>query len=183
MGGAADSTTKQIMEWFRNSKNGQYRFIRDYDIIGNEATLKEIDALYPGVSVITVTSNPWARVWIAYNSLKISNNLPDEALAKLNFETFESFLNGLGNVPHIGKYFQTEWTEYPVDNGIRVADYIFKEESIVEDFKVIQDYFKTTQPLEVQVPITEYQKFYNDTTQALVADIFKKDIEQLQYDF
>lgn len=183
MRGTSIETTAQIVEWFKLSKNGQFRFIKDHDITGNVATLKQIDSIYPGVSVVTVSINPWARAWAGYTGLKVSPNLSDDSLINLNFETFESFLDGLGKIPHIDKYFQTEWTEYPVDNSIRSADYIFKEESIVEDFRVIQDYFQTTQPLNVQVPILEYQEFYNDTTQALVADIFKKDIEQLRYIF
>jgi hypothetical protein len=183
MSGASDYTMKQIVEWFRNSKNGQYRFIKDYEILNTEVTLKEIDSTYPGVSVITVVRNPWARAWTGYNDLQTSENIPDEALTKLNLETFESFLDGLRKIPYIHKFFQTEWTEYTVGNTVRSADYIFKEELIVEEFKIIEDYFKTPQPLDIHPPIIEYKEFYNNTTQALVSEIFKKDIENLSYTF
>ena len=74
----------------------------------------------------------------------------------------------------------SDWFEH----GDYKADFILKDTNLVDDFKQIQDYFcSQSSPIHLPNKSPSYKKYYNKTTKAIVAEIFKKDIDRFGYKF
>ena len=67
--------------------------------------------------------------------------------------------------------------------------YLLKLENIEQDFKILQDYFNSTEPLKIRdnyfidLRSIEYQSMYNTESQNIVKKIFEKDIDRFEYTF
>lgn len=178
-----------IFDWMRTVNQARFRFIKDSDIETKKLTLKQVDELYPGVKTIAIVSNPWARMRMLY--LGFTDQAHREDLAKivnnlgLKLDSFESFVLNLqlvkstADIPFTPATPQCYWTEY---DGKQV-DYILKSETLVEDFKVIQDYFCTDFPIHVRGSMPEYREHYTEEMKQAVAALFKDDIEKFGYSF
>ena len=85
---------------------------------------------------------------------------------------------------------QMEWLSFiDESNNYIEADYIFKMETIEDDFKVLQDYFCSIEPLIprdnyfIDLRSIEYRSVYNTETQNIVKKLFEKDIDRFEYTF
>ena len=178
-----------IFKWFQDVDQAKFRFIKDIDIEYQKMTLKEVDDLYPDVKIIAVVNNPWARVYRFYKDF--SENSGRNSIEKLievhdfKLDSFESFVLNLPNAKkNPDSWFgpitpQCEWVQY----GDRQADFLFKEESLEEDFKVIQDYFCTNIPLTLRHGTVDYKEHFTTEMKQVVEELFKADIEKFGYSF
>ena len=83
-----------------------------------------------------------------------------------------------------------EWLSFiDESNNYIEADYILKMETIEDDFKVLQDYFCSVEPLTprdnyfIDLRSIEYRSIYNTETQNIVKKLFEKDIDRFEYIF
>jgi hypothetical protein len=178
-----------IFHWFRDVDHAKFRFIKDKDIEDKKLTLKEVDELYPEVKIIAVVNNPWIRIYNFYKDF--TKDLDKDHIKELieiydfRLDSFESFVLNLPNAKNNpNSWFgpttpQCEWVKY----DDRRADYLFKEESLVEDFKVIQGYFCTDVPLELQNNTQDYKEHFTDEMRKVVEELFKADIDEFGYVF
>jgi hypothetical protein len=151
--------------------------------------LQAVDDLYPEVKIIGVVNNPWTRVYNFY--IDFTQHGGRNSIEKLieiydfRLDSFESFVLNL----HIAKknpdsWFgpttpQYNWVQY----GNRRVDYLFKAETLEEDFKVIQEYFCTDVPLMLQNNTVNYREHFTDEMRKAVEELFKVDIEKFGYSF
>jgi hypothetical protein len=176
---------KEIANWFEASAISRYRLIIDDELDSNYATIKQVDEYYPGVKSIGMVINPWARPVIAYHDLQQM----DHPLTDIASGTFTEFINNLLKLKEEKTLYsplspQIDWVEYvDADGNIHTADFIFKCETLDEDFKVIQEYFEIDTPLTWLHTIPEYRSYYTDETKQIIAELFKKDIERFNYEF
>lgn len=147
-----------------------------------------------------VVRNPWDRAVSMYFFLKYWKSpiltVTDSAqiraeLYRINgyqqFPEFEDWLENINNfkmLPWIkwkASDCQADWLDTPVD-------YIIKYESLEKDFLQVQqiiNYYKPLPKLLVTKDVvrTDYRDYYNTNTINMVAEYFKKDIKQWQYEF
>lgn len=177
-----------IRQWFQDSPSAKFRLILDQDLDNNFASLKEIDEFYPNIKTFAVVVNPWARMKIIYDDLARVDS-PISHLAECDFETFILKLSDL----NIGTAWpfkfspmapQLDWLEYTDSDGnLRTVDHVLTAENLVDEFKIIQDYFICYTELDGLLEIPDYQDCYNDTTKNIIAKYFKKDIDRFNYTF
>lgn len=179
-----------IYSWAEKDSITSFRFIRDLEISNKRLTLQDVDNLYPGVKTISVVSNPWARFYWTYVS--IHNPPPgspsiEKILSRykhLAIDTFENFILSLENCEVLDNFkhpcfLQYDWISY----SKREVDFLFKAETINKDFKILQNYFCTTQPLGIDDFTIDYRPYYNDSTKAVIERIFQRDIEKFNYSY
>jgi len=178
----------EVKYWFHciAPKTAMYRLIVDEELDTEKVNLQQREEYYPCTKVIAVVMNPWARIRLAY--LVMAEN--KDPRADCDFHTFVNFLyekrpkDTSNNTRMNALQPQVDWIRYTDENGnIREADYIFKVETLDEDFKVIQDYFECQEPLQWFSKIPEYREHYDKKTKSLVAKMFAADIEKFGYKF
>lgn len=171
-----------IVRWFNNEPNAQFRLIVDMEAEEESLTFLQLQDLYPGVKTIAPITNPWRRLVVIYEALKKANedktNL--EAIKVFDFSnfTFESFLKQL-DAPIAGysiSMSQCIW----IKNANELL-LIVRDDFLQEDFKMIQEYFESTKPIEVD--FIEYRSYYNEDTKKFVEEQFKEDIELFNFSF
>lgn len=120
-----------------------------------------------------VVRNPWDRVvslWAFWNKIK-KENVP-----------FDDFVRNLKDY----KFSDRSWFTFDqpqkawIPNGVT---YLLKFETLEEDFKVIQEKLECTEPL-LRMNTSEhaeYHTYYTPETWAIIADVFKDDIEAFGY--
>jgi hypothetical protein len=176
-----------LCQWFENSPSGKFRLILDPELDTNFASLKDINKFYPGIKTFAVVVNPWARIKIIYDSLPEKAN-PISHLSGIGLDEFILKLSNFKDNANWPFSFapltpQTDWMEYTDDSGnLQTVDYVFTAENMVEEFKIIQDYFMCYNELSSPV-IPDYRDYYNDTSKNIIAEYFKKDIEKFNYKF
>lgn len=167
------------------------------NLAGGHTTLEQYLNIYEPKNVLsyfkfTIVRNPWDRVVSAYHFLKqggLNNN--DREFYKnelVNFDSFDDFVkNWLVYPENLKKYhhFQTQ-SHYILDKYNKVKlDFIGYLENIDKDF----EYICNKMNIEVTLPNSNksnrnnYQDYYSDETRAIVAEVYKQDIELLGYDF
>jgi hypothetical protein len=178
-----------IFKWFQVVDQAKFRFIKDIDIEDQKMNLQQVDELYPEVKIFGVVNNPWTRVYNFYRDF--TQHRGRNSIEKLievhdfRLDSFESFVLNLPNskknpdswfgptTPHC------EWVQY----RNRQVDYLFKAETLEEDFKVIQEYFCTDVPLMLQKNTVNYREHFTDEMRKAVEELFKVDIEKFGYSF
>jgi hypothetical protein len=167
-----------------------------------ESTSKQIVGIKPKVTqspfVFSIVRNPWAWAFSVYQNLKLSKtneilNVVSE-VTKLNngeFPTFNKFISLCPNIKyHIGQNgwgFQTTqstWLKIPDTN----VDLIIRYENLNNDFKQIQDLFKSTVPLDHMLkgilPSNEYyREQYNQSSKKIIETMCLEDIDNFKYTF
>lgn len=145
--------------------------------------------------VFSVVRNPWDRMVSSYHWLtdtqspipQISSNEIQKILCDLNtkrnWSTFEKWLDICHEFVLWDFWFcpiepQVSWLDKDVDMVIRY-------ENLNEEFKQIQKYFNSTEPLPTLLTGNHknYRDYYNDRTKRKVAAIFEKDIDTWNYAF
>jgi hypothetical protein len=187
-----------IVEWVKKDEVGQWRLIEDPEIKDNKLNLKSALDLYPGIKTFSVVINPWANVYFGYKLIQSAHKnvliSSDTDYSNVNFNTFVSQLQTIDNSSISNWYTpltqQVEWLSFTDENNNYVeTDYIFKLENIEQDFKILQDYFNSTEPLKIRdnyfidLRSIEYQSMYNTESQNIVKKIFEKDIDRFEYTF
>jgi hypothetical protein len=176
----------EVKYWFHciAPKTAMYRLIVDEELDENYTDLKEREEQYPGTKVIAVVMNPWARIRLSYVNL-VNNKDPR---VNCEFNEFVKYISdNLENMSDKDKRSlrpQIDWLKYTDENSnVREADYIFKVETLDEEFKVIQDYFECQEPIRWFNELPEYREHYNEESKSLVAKMFAADIEKFEYKF
>jgi hypothetical protein len=190
--------TEAIVDWFKKDPVGQWRIIEDPEVREEKLNLKSISEIFPGIKTFSVVINPWANIYFGYKLLQSPYKqvlMPtDTDYSNL---TFEDFVNQLHTweQPSTSNWYkpttqQMEWLSFTDEsNNYIEADYIFKIETIEEDFKVLQDYFCSIEPLTprdnffIDLRSIEYRSVYNTETQNIVKKLFEKDIDRFEYTF
>jgi len=149
---------------------------------GLHASLPMIEGATP--VTCAVVRNPWDRVVSAWayekrNPLKL---LRDRRLRDLpSFDNFVRNLSTYSLIDHTWFTWATPQKAW-IPNGVT---YLLKFETLEEDFKKIQDLFGCYAPLprDNRSEHGDYTTYYTDETRAIVAELFKEDIEAFGYTF
>ena len=135
----------------------------------------------------TVCRNPWERFVQFYNYARTSNDDISAAFRTDNNLSSEAWPEFSWIVENITTLKNTEKALTPqvswLDGDI---DLVIKFESLQEDFIVIQDMFDCHEPLPSTVdstPVADYRSYYNETTKAIIGDIYSTDIARFGYTF
>lgn len=131
-----------------------------------------------------VVRNPWDRIvsaW-AYDQKNPFRMFPFPVKKeKLSFDEFVRKLETLKLSDQMWFTWATPQVDW-IPNGVT---YLLRFENLSEDFRVIQDLFGCQAPLshENKTEHEDYRSYYTDETRAIVAELFKKDIEAFGYEF
>jgi hypothetical protein len=184
-----------VKKWFAENGMAKFRFLRDYESEREFWNLEKIDDYYPGIKTISITVNPWARVRHMYNTLSSMKQAGDnsyfnaELLDQIPLENFNKFVYSLPNVEPVSPFWfslsssTTKWTEYNAGGVIKSVDYVLREGHFEEDFAPIQEYFCTTQPLDMPNKFAKYRSYYNKGTRTVVEQLFTEEINRFGYNF
>jgi Sulfotransferase family len=151
---------------------------------GIHASLPMIENATP--ITCAVVRNPWSRVvsaW-AYEKKNPLKRFHQRGPLKPELPSFDDFVRNLNKYSLIERAWftwatpQKEW----IPNGVT---YLLRFETLEEDFKKIQNLFGCSAPLKLvnTSDHEDYRTYYTPETQAIVADIFKDDIELFGYEF
>jgi len=138
-----------------------------------------------------IVRNPWDRLVSAFHFLKKGGmNWADKDWSEKNlagYDNFEIFVKEWLNEDNIWKYhhFRPQYNYITLDDNKIAVDFVGYIENITEDFKII------TQKIGIQADLgkentskrADYQSYFNPETEKIVAEVYKKDIELLGYDF
>jgi len=138
--------------------------------------------------------NPWDRLLSAYLFLKKGGrNKGDAKWAQENlagFKNFEEFvlqwvtpkkvLSGIHFVP------QHKFVTQPFTKNIMV-DFVGRYENLAQDFNVVREKLGFGKNLlfenKTEVKIKDYRDFYSEDSKAIVAEVYREDIELFGYKF
>lgn len=184
-----------VKNWFATSSIAKFRFIRDEECEHQFWNLEQIDNMYPGIKTISIVVNPWARIKYAYDSLCQMKQHGDntyfdpQLLSSIPLDKFKNFVASLPDMQPVSPFWFSlatplnRWTEYNDQGTIKQVDYILREGHLAEDFKPIQDFFCTDQPLDVHVDTLEYRNAYTSTTSRQVSKLFEEEIVRFGHIF
>lgn len=166
-----------IVTWlYTRGSHSEYKQIFDNEAFHRTFSLARYRDLYPGVKTIATVSNPWRRVFDIFIAeiSKLNPTVPN------NFNQFVENLYKSGLPPG---YLQSSHLKTLEDTVYVTADYIFKVENIVSEFKEIQTFFMNNEPLRQLPPYisTAYVSEYSDQSIQLVEEMFIDDIRQFGY--
>ena len=132
-----------------------------------------------------VVRNPWDRVVSAWayekkNPLKMFRRF-ERTPPPPSFDEFVRNLSSYSLVDRVWFTWATPQKEW-IPNGVT---YLLRFETLEEDFKQIQTAFGCSAPLKRvnTSDHTDYRSYYTPETQAIVAELFKEDIELFAYTF
>jgi len=135
-----------------------------------------------GTKTFAVIRNPWDRtvsLWAFWKDMLSNNNTPN---ATISFEDFVKQMPTLKFAPNA--WFTLDLPQKTwIPNGVT---YLIRFENLTEDFKQIQRYLECTYPLphlNKSDHSADYHTYYTPETQALVATMFKDDIDTWGYTF
>jgi hypothetical protein len=172
-----------IVKWMETEPNSQFRLLVDKQADDDYVSFSAIQDLYPGIRVIATITNPWRRIVNIYTVLKRLNEDQEllDIIKNINFVnfTFESFLGQLKT--DTGKWFTAATPQIEWIKGANDLLYIVRDDYIEEDFKVIQNYFKSDMPITVE--LTSYKEYYTEDTKKFVEELFKEDIERFDFKY
>ena len=176
-----------LLHWFNDSRIARFRIIQDDEADADFLNLKERLELYPGIVTYTVVMNPWARAFFCYQQLKTcqEQNINNPFIKYFDMSSFENFVMSWPSTQFENCQFtlDTAQLDWVVDGG-QTADYIFRAETLAEDFQVIQKYFdQEDHPLVILEPYPDYRDKFTDTMKQRIQDLFKKDIDYFGYEF
>jgi hypothetical protein len=182
-----------IKNWFIHNDIAKFRFIRDVEVENEFLNLKQVQELYPGIKTFGVVLNPWARMrqaFLTLNELKIADTnryaINAKLLDSLELENFDKFIEQLSTIPTDENLWFSittplqSWISCSTSSGLLSTDYVLRGEQLEKDFKPIQEYFCTANPLNLK-PNIEYKEFYKTKTKKIVAKLFEQDIDQFGY--
>lgn len=157
---------------------------------GKHDGIQHVKPEYYHYTPFSVVRNPWSRLvsWFHYdtkiNADKVARGKgkgdygKQHQICKLGFDYWLNYGLDYKNTWFIHKTPQYKWIPANIE-------YIFKLETINEEFKVIQDLVGCNKPLQKKNTTKHkgYRSYYTPATMNLVANIYKRDIERFNYDF
>ena len=160
-----------IVNWFYRGSLSKYKLIVDNEAFYRNFNITQYKELYPGVKTIATVSNPWRRMFDIYieEISKSTPNIPND------FNLFVKQLHASTLPPG---YLQSD--HLSTLEGV-TADYIFRVENIVIEFKEIQTFFLNYTPLPQFYISKAYISEYSDQSIRLVEEIFIDDIKKFGY--
>jgi hypothetical protein len=167
------------------------------NLAGGHTTLEQYLTVFEPQNLLnyfkfTIVRNPWDRVVSAYFFLQQGGmNRWDKEFYELElkkYSTFEQFVcEWLVKPENIIKHHHFEpQIDFITDKYNKVKlDFIGYLENIDEDFEYICNKMKIQATLQNSNKSNRnnYQDYYSDETKAVVAEVYKQDIELLGYDF
>jgi hypothetical protein len=169
------SAGSSVVEWL--TKNFEYERITGHP---NLSMIKESWKISRSFAVVR---NPWSRMVSAYfylqqykfywenNNIKSIDEFPSwsQFIDKLDYDTQSWNLLSTN---------QCKWVEPGVD-------FLFKVETLTEDFKVIQDLLNCPAPLPcINTSMHDnYKTYYTTDQKNKIGNVFKQDIELYNYTF
>lgn len=174
-----------IKYWMLDNEHAKYRLIRDWEVEQEFWNATQTREVYPdpAIKLIGIAVNPWARIHYAYTQLclmKEQRSSPVD-LSLLPLNSFDSFVKSIPNIPPQGNHWFSFNT--PMSRWFETVDFLFKDETLDQDFKFIQDYFQSNEPLKIEGNISNYHEHYTTETRKIVEDIFLEDITKFGYNF
>ena len=150
------------------------RFIYNVNMIEQGMDFKTIEEFFPNTKAIHVVVNPW-RIWCNQYRQNIMNKptLGNRGLTVADYIRTE-LISPVCSQVSLGQYYK--------DGILRQAQYILKFENIIADFKPLQLYFETTEPIMVP-KLGDYRPYYTDETRELVEKLYAEDIARFGYTF
>lgn len=163
---------------------------------GGHTTLDQYINVFPPAVLMsyfkfTFVRNPWDRVVSAYTFLEKGGlNKWDKSFYEKelqHYNSFESFVRGWLKTENLMKHhhFRPQ-NHYIIDKYNKISvDYIGYFELIEEDYAFIAQKIGINKSLKKQNAVNrvDYKEFYNEETRGIVADVYSKDIELLNYNF
>jgi hypothetical protein len=142
----------------------------------------------------TFVRNPWDRLVSAFFFLKAGGRNPkDTEWARkhiYNYESFENFVLSLKNKKVRKKilshqHFRPQWHYIVDENGNTPFDFIGRIENFKNDFESIKAQLGLTGDLSHinKSSHKPYSYYYKNETKKIVRELYKKDIELLNYSF
>jgi hypothetical protein len=183
----SDRNWLTTMNWFEKDKNSRFRLIRDDEADADLINLQMMDDLYPGTKTFSIVMNPFARAVVTFQALTTLDEIPDLG-PEVDLSTFESFLKTVDKAPNTHWYSiftqQHEWIEYTdAEGNLRKVDYVLHDETLEEDFKVIQEFFESPEPLVDIKPPVDYRSYYNEETKKFISEVCAGDLAYFGYSF
>jgi len=187
-----------IFDWFYQVPAARFRLIFDTELDGQVANLKMVDDIYPGIETVGIVSNPWIKTFDAFIKLTSlrSKGVPHplESLFKFDLSSFDNFVKQTPTFSTIPQVWftpattATEWTTYVDSTGkVKETKFIIRKDFMLEDFKKLQEFFCTSQPLilpeGICPPSLEYRNYYSTETKQIISRIFQDDIERFGFNF
>ncbi|MBE9061363.1 sulfotransferase family 2 domain-containing protein [cf. Phormidesmis sp. LEGE 11477] len=135
--------------------------------------------------------NPWDRLVSAYHFLKdggLTSRDAKWARQELgDFDSFDKFVHNWLNEENIWKYYHFQPQSYYICNHHDKLNlnFIGFFENIDEDFDYVTNKLNKRCDLKKINTSSQknYQDYYDDITEQIVADVYAEDIEMLGYDF
>lgn len=177
---------------------GWHASIRHYEIIFSK---QELDRMF----TFTIVRNPWDRLVSAYNFTRQGGFLDADGrshsqrstMAKQisDFASFDDFVKNFDFIDNVrncdGKaclLFIPQWRFITGWDSKIAVDFIGKLENLAEDFKHITSKIGTEATLKHvnksrHKKDNDYRSYYSDESAEIVANLYKKDIELLDYRF
>lgn len=190
-----------VYRWLFKSEPARFRLIQDKEIEEKRLGIKEVDEIYPGIKIIGVVMNPYARVIYKLHKILeeehgelgiVDQNIKEmfdtgkvpPMLNQLVSEIAETGTTSL-NVSSAMLKSQLSWLSYQSPDGYHQADYIIRGEHGEEDIKPLVDYFRLEYdtPFSMGIPSVEYRQYYTDEIHNLISKLYETDIKTLGYEF
>jgi len=176
-----------------------------YNHIAPDAIQRKIDAeVWNSYFKFTVVRNPWDQVvsrfcWErSFVKFKIKRNLSKIKGNPFELEFYRRLINlllellRLRSFSNFLRHFDPEWTNtrfYFDTNGVAICDYYIRYEDLQSDFdnvcgklNIKPEKLKRLKS-KTRNHQLHYSAYYTDSDKALVAKIFKKEIECFGYEF
>ena len=188
-------------KWLNRKEQARFRMIQDTEIEAGRFGIQEVDDIYPGIKVVGIVMNPYARIIYKFNKILEDDQNTLSVTDRVIRNTFESRkvdplfkktvleLDETGYTslvaPSAALLPQLHWLSYTGSNGYRQADYIIRGEHASEDIKPITDYFclDNVDSFDLEIPEIEYRSFYTDEIKDLVSKLYEIDIKTFGYKF
>jgi hypothetical protein len=140
----------------------------------------------------SIVRNPWDRLYSAYSFLNNGGLTDNDKIFAAKYVTgyadFDSFVKGSVNQVNImkGIHLIPQYLFLTDSNGNLLTDYVGKFENLNEEYKLITEKLNIVSKLKKTNKSrrgTDYKDFYTAESKAIVAEVYKKDIELFNYSF
>ena len=191
------TASRSISRALFGNLSGGHTSMKRYQIIFSK---EEFDCYFK----FTFVRNPWSRIFSAYNFLKKGGvNEADRRWAAANLASYRNFddfikrwlkISSIEQYNHLRSHIhlrpQYEFLCFPYKHQLSV-DFLGFFENVQDDFEYIKNklsldanlalsHENKTAPDDKQL---DYRDFYTNETRDIVAEVYKKDIELLGYNF
>jgi len=154
-----------------------------YQMIKGHPSLTIIKEQWPVTQTFAVVRNPWARMVSAYFYLKqYGFYWEDNNIASVEeFPTWNDFVDRLDYDTKSWNTLTTNQCEWITDG----VTYLFKAETLDQEFNVIQKLLRREDPLPYinTSDHEDYRTYYTDAQKAKIGRAFEKDIDLYKYTF